>query len=154
MRKFILISIAALACAASAAATGVASPAAKSPLVIAMHDPGCHWFYVGGGPNNRKYAKSVTRRGPVTLLNLDEAALIVKGPGGTRMERVGVKLTLTAKGTYHITMVKQAPDDNHLVLRITLVHAHSVSMERARLERALFSGTGRLADQTAPYRRA
>ena len=55
----------------------------------------------------------------MTLLNLDQAALIIKGPGGTKTERVGVKLTLTAKGTYHITMVKQMPDDNHLILKIT-----------------------------------
>jgi hypothetical protein len=54
----------------------------------------------------------------VALLNLDEAALIVKGPGGTRTARVGAKLTLQAKGVYRITMVKQAPDDNHLKLTI------------------------------------
>ena len=119
MRKIILISIAVLALAASFVATSAASASAsKAPLVVAMKDPGCHWFYVGGGPNNRKYAKSVTRSGPVTLLNLDEAALIVKGPGGTKIAKVGVKLTLNAKGVYHITMVKQAPDDNHLVLTV------------------------------------
>ena len=120
MRKLILISISVLAFVASAAAAS-AAPAgtSKAPLVIAMKDPGCHWFYTGGGPGNRHYAKSLTRSGPVTLLNLDEAALIVKGPGGTKIEKVGAKLTLTAKGTYHITMVKQAPDDNHLLLKIT-----------------------------------
>jgi hypothetical protein len=120
MRKFILISIGVLVFAAPAAATTTASGAAsKAPLVIAMRDPGCHWFYVGGGPNHRQYAKSVTRSGPVTLLNLDEAALIVKGPGGTKTERVGAKLTLKTKGTYRITMVRQAPDDNHLILKVT-----------------------------------
>jgi hypothetical protein len=119
MRKLILISFAVLLFAAPVAATRAAPTATgKAPLVIAMRDPGCHWFYLGGGPSNRKYSKSVTRVGPVTLLNLDEAALIVKGPGGTKIERVGAKLTL-AKGTYHITMVKQAPDDNHLLLKIT-----------------------------------
>ena len=61
---------------------------------------------------------SLSRVGPVTLLNLDEAALIVKGPNGTKIERVGAKLTLKAKGTYHITMVKQASDDNHLTLKV------------------------------------
>ena len=55
----------------------------------------------------------------MTLLNLDEAALIVKGPGGTDIARVGAKLKLTARGLYRITMVKQAPDDNHLILEIT-----------------------------------
>ena len=120
MRKFISISIAVLALAASAVAASAASAApSKAPLVIAMKDPGCHWFYLGGGPNQRKYAKSVTRVGPVTLLNLDEAALIVKGPGGTKIEKVGAKLTLKTKGTYRITMVKQAPDDNHLILKVT-----------------------------------
>jgi hypothetical protein len=54
----------------------------------------------------------------VKLLNLDEAALIVKGPGGTRHDKVGAKLTLRAKGVYKITMVKQAADDNHLKLTI------------------------------------
>jgi hypothetical protein len=120
MRKIILLSIAVLALAASAVVTGAASGAAnKAPLVIAMKDPGCHWFYLGGGPNHRQYAKSVTRVGPVTLLNLDEAAMIIKGPGGTKIEKVGTKLTLKAKGVYHLTMVKQAPDDNHLTLKVT-----------------------------------
>jgi hypothetical protein len=107
MRKLLVFAIAALTLAAPAAA-------GKAPLVVAMHDPGCHWFLVGG-----KYVKSVTRTGPVTLLNQDEAALVIKGPGGTRHQRVGAKLTLRAHGTYRITMVKQAPDDNHLKLTIT-----------------------------------
>jgi len=99
----------------SAASAG----SSKSPLIIAMKDPGCHWFYVGGGPNHRQYTKSVARVGPVTLLNLDEAAMIIKGPGGTKIEKVGAKLTLAAKGVYHLTMVKQAPDDNTLILTVT-----------------------------------
>ena len=119
MRKIILISIAVLAVAAAAVATSASAAPSKAPLIIAMKDPGCHWFYTGGGPSNRHYSKSATRVGPVTLLNLDEAALIIKGPGGTKIEKVGQKLTLKTKGTYGITMVKQAPDDNHLVLKIT-----------------------------------
>lgn len=106
MYKLIVPAIAALALAAPAAA-------GKAPLVVGMHDPGCHWFHVGG-----KYVKSVTRTGPVTLLNQDEAALRIKGPGGTRLEPVGKKLTLSAKGTYKIVMLHQAPDDNHLTLTI------------------------------------
>ncbi|HSS81739.1 MAG TPA: hypothetical protein VLK24_11160 [Gaiellaceae bacterium] len=106
MRKLILFPLAALALAAPAAA-------GKAPLVVAMHEPGCHWFQVGG-----KYVKSVTHHGPVTLLNQDEAALRIKGPGGTKLERVGAKLTLRARGTYRITMVHQAPDDNHLTLTV------------------------------------
>jgi hypothetical protein len=54
----------------------------------------------------------------VTPLNLDEAALIIKGPGGTKKQAVGAKLTLKVKGVYAITMGKQAPDDNHLKLTI------------------------------------
>jgi hypothetical protein len=111
MGKLILIGIAALVLAAPAAA-------APPTLIVAMKDPGCHWFYVGGGPNHRQYVKTVTRTGPVTLVNLDEAALIIKGPGGTKIDRVGSKLTLKAKGVYGITMVKQASDDNHLKLTL------------------------------------
>ena len=119
MRKYMLISIAVLALAASAVATSAASASAsKGPLIVAMKDPGCHWFYVGGGPDHRQFVKSVTRIGPVMLLNLDEATLLVKGPGGGKTARVGAKLTLTAKGTYRITMVKQAPDDNTLILKV------------------------------------
>jgi hypothetical protein len=83
-----------------------------------MRDPGCHWFYTGGGPSHRKYVKSVVRSGTVNLVNLDEATLKVKGPGGTKLDRVGARLTLKTKGVYRITMVKQAPDDNHLKLTI------------------------------------
>lgn len=120
MRTSILFPVAALAVVASIGTASAASAApSNSPLIIAMRDPGCHWFYTGGGPNHRRYATSVTRVGPVTLLNLDEAAMIVKGPGGTKIEKVGAKLMLTTKGLYHLTMVKQAPDDNHLTLKIT-----------------------------------
>jgi hypothetical protein len=111
MRKLILTGIAGLMLAAPAAA-------APTTLIVAMKDPGCHWFYTGGGPGARKYTKTVVRHGPVTLVNLDEAALIIKGPGGTKIDRMGGRLTLNAKGLYRITMVKQAPDDNHLKLTI------------------------------------
>jgi hypothetical protein len=117
MRKVILIGIGALALAAAAPlASGGTTSASK--LVVAMRDPGCHWFYVGGGPNHRQFVKSVTRTGPVSLTNLDEAALVIKGPKGTVKEKVGARLTLRAKGLYRITMVKQAADDNHLRLTI------------------------------------
>src|SRR5262245_58108573 len=120
MRKLILTSIAVLALAASAVVTSAASATVTTgPLIVAMKDPGCHWFYTGGGPNHRKYAKTIAWQGPVTLLNLDEAALIVKGPAGTKTVRLGTTLTVRAKGTYRITMVKQAPDDNTLILKVT-----------------------------------
>jgi hypothetical protein len=120
MRRLILLGIASLTLAAAAASPMLAAPTATAPtkLIVAMHDPGCHWFYTGGGPAHRKYAVTVTRTGPVALVNLDEAALVIKGPGGTKTLRVGAKLTLSAKGVYRITMVKQASDDNHLKLTI------------------------------------
>ncbi len=115
MRKLTLIAIA----GAMLAFPASASPAASAQqLIVAMKDPGCHWFYNGGGPDTRTYSKTAVRTGPVTLLNLDEAALIIKGPGGKKIDRVGAKLTLKAKGVYRITMVKQAPDDNTLKLTI------------------------------------
>jgi hypothetical protein len=117
MRKLILAGIAGLLLATPAVA-GPTAAAGSTKLVVAMRDPGCHWFYLGGGPSHRKYAKTVTRTGSVRLVNLDEAALIIKGPGGTRHEQVGAALTLKTKGVYRITMVKQAPDDNHLKLTI------------------------------------
>jgi hypothetical protein len=124
MRKLIFIAIAGLTLLTTSlmlAATAAARPASAakaSTLIVAMRDPGCHWFYLGGGPNQRKYTKTVAHKGPVQLLNLDEAALIVKGPAGTKHDKVGAKLTLKAKGVYKITMVKQAADDNHLKLTI------------------------------------
>jgi hypothetical protein len=75
-----------------------------------MHDPGCHWFAVGG-----KFLSSLTVTGPVKLANFDEAALIVAGPSGVKHDAVG-KLLPLGPGTYRITMVGQAPDDNHLKL--------------------------------------
>jgi hypothetical protein len=124
MRRLILTAIAgltlltvALMLAASAAARP-ATAATATKLIVAMRDPGCHWFYLGGGSGHRKYTTTVTRSGPVKLVNLDEATLIVKGPGGTMHDKVGASLTLQAKGLYKITMVKQASDDNHLKLTI------------------------------------
>jgi hypothetical protein len=123
MRKLVLTGIAGLMLltglmlAASAAARPTTA-AGATKLIIAMRDPGCHWFYLGGGPNQRTYAKTVVRHRAVTLVNLDEATLIIKGPGGTRHQKVGATLKLKAKGIYKITMVKQAPDDNHLKLTI------------------------------------
>ena len=88
---------------------GQASASMKTVNVV-MHDPGCHWFSVGG-----KFTKTLSVKGPVALANLDEATLIVAGSKGTKLDPVGKKLVL-AHGIYRITMVKQAPDDNHLKL--------------------------------------
>ena len=95
---------------ASGASVAAAAPAART-VSVAMHDPGCHWFQVG--PNSFKKAATVS--GPVVLANNDEAALLVAGSNGTKTDPVGGKLALPA-GTYRITMVGQAPDDNHLKL--------------------------------------
>jgi len=103
MRKLFLIPLLALVFAA---------PAAAAPVVpIMMKDPGCHWFFVHG-----KYGVKYVSHGAVAIRNLDEAALKFVGPGGTKIEKVGATLTFKAKGTYRITMVGQAKDDNHLVL--------------------------------------
>ena len=124
MRKLVLTAIAGLTLLTASlvlVATAAARPATAAKatkLIVAMRDPGCHWFYTGGGPNHRKYTKSIVRSGPVNLVNLDEATLIIKGPGGTKRDKVGATLTLKAKGIYKITMVRQAPDDNHLKLTI------------------------------------
>jgi hypothetical protein len=105
MRKLLLTALLALLVAAPAFGSRTAA------IQVQMKDPGCHWFYVGG-----KYVKSLKTTGPVTILNLDEAALKYRGPGGARLQKVGAKLTLKARGTYRITMVRQAPDDNTLTL--------------------------------------
>lgn len=105
MRKLALTGIAGLA------AFVLAAPAVAAPVVpIVMRDPGCHWFFVGG-----KFKTKYVAKGTVKIQNSDEAALKFAGPKGTRLEKTGQTLTFT-KGTYHITMVGQAKDDNHLLL--------------------------------------
>lgn len=122
MRKQLLITIAGLVLvgglilAAPAAGTRTALP---TKLVVAMHDPGCHWFMIRTSTGTHKYVKSVVRHRPVNLVNLDEATLVIRTPGGIiRHEKVGATMTLRAAGLYRITMVRQAADDNHLRLTI------------------------------------
>jgi len=81
-------------------------------VTIVMHDPGCHWFFSHG-----KFTKALTVAGPVKLANYDENSLIVKGPSGTVVVKVGKSAPL-AKGVYGITMLHQAADDNHLQLTV------------------------------------
>ena len=95
------------------AAGSTRSASAVKTVKIVMHDPGCHWFAVGA-----KYSRTLTVKGPIALANYDEAALKVVGPGGVKHDGVGKKLIL-ARGSYRITMVGQAPDDNHLKLVVT-----------------------------------
>src|SRR5262245_4411124 len=117
MRKLFLTGLTGTLLAAAVLA-GPGAAAKPSQLIVAMRDPGCHWFYLGGGPDKRQYSKTVIRRAPVALVNLDEAALIIKGPGGTKTEAVGARLKLRAKGVYKIRMVHQESHDNILKLTI------------------------------------
>jgi hypothetical protein len=108
MKKTLALLVAAVASLVLLAA-GQASASMKTVTVV-MHDPGCHWFAVGG-----KFTKTLSVKGPIALANFDENTLIVAGPNGTKLDKIGKKLVL-ARGVYRITMVKQAPDDNHLKL--------------------------------------
>jgi hypothetical protein len=111
MKKILfLAAVATLAVGAGSALARPASSHAVKTVTIVMHDPGCHWFSVGG-----KLQTSLTVKGPVKLFNIDEAALKVAGAKGVQLDKVGGRLLL-AKGLYKITMVGQAPDDNHLKL--------------------------------------
>lgn len=105
--------VAAASSMAAASSSSAASAASAKPKLvpIVMADPGCHWFRVNG----KNTAKLVVK-GPTAFRNLDEAALIFKGNGSTRNVAVGKTLTVSKRGVYHITMVKQHSDDNHLLL--------------------------------------
>ncbi len=110
----IVLTVSALLVAAAGAAGAVSQHATTVKTVtVVMRDPGCHWFAVGAS-----YKTSLTVRGPVSLRNLDMAALKIAGRTGTRLDRVGKRISLL-RGTYRITMVGQAPDDNHLRLVVT-----------------------------------
>jgi hypothetical protein len=93
-------------------AAAVAAPATRT-VTVAMHDPGCHWLQIG-----RSYKKSLAVSGPVNLRNTDEAALKVAGSSGVQSDQVGQQVYL-APGSYRITMVGQAPDDNTLHLTVS-----------------------------------
>jgi hypothetical protein len=84
--------------------------ATPTKVTVVMHDPGCHWFSVNGA-----FKTKLAVKGSAKLLNVDEAALKVVGAGTVRRVALG-KTVLLGKGTYAITMVGQAPDDNHLKL--------------------------------------
>lgn len=103
-----------LAVALLAVGTGQAfahtTHATATKVTVVMHDPGCHWFSVAGALKTKLAVK-----GPAKLLNVDEAAVKVVGAGTVRRVAVG-KTVLLGKGTYAITMVGQASDDNHLKL--------------------------------------
>ena len=99
--------------AAGSAMMASGAPAPAKTVTVAMHDPGCHWFKVGG-----QYEKTMSTTGPVNLANTDEAAIKVAGATGVQTDNVGQSVSL-APGTYRITMVGQASDDNTLHLNVT-----------------------------------
>src|SRR5436190_11945195 len=104
MRKSILTGIVGLALLAGVAslmftAAASARQTTATKVVVAMHDPGCHWF-VSGPSNHRKWSLTRTVSGPVRLVNFDEATLIVKGPNATVRDKVGQTILLSAKGIY------------------------------------------------------
>jgi hypothetical protein len=108
----LLAAVAYVALAPSDRQPVAAVPTAQA-VTVAMRDPGCHWFQVG-----QSFQKTLSVTGPVKLLNSDEAALMIAGSGGAQKDAVGQQIFLTP-GSYRITMVGQAPDDNtlHLVVR-------------------------------------
>jgi hypothetical protein len=106
------VAMLALASGVATASSSATAGAAKLRVVpIVMADPGCHWFRVAG---KNKMRLAVT--GKTGFRNLDEAALIFKGKNFVRRVAVGKTLAISRPGVYHITMVKQHPDDNHLLL--------------------------------------
>jgi hypothetical protein len=107
----LLIVVSALLLAGQASAHAQRAHAVKTVTVV-MHDPGCHWFAAGAG-----FKKTLTVRGSVALLNVDEATLKVVGPTGLKLDKVGHKLIL-GRGHYRINMVGQAPSDNTLWLTV------------------------------------
>lgn len=106
-------SLLALAWLFAAASPAPAAATKVRTVPIVMADPGCHWFLVGG-----QKKVSLTVNGPTAFRNLDEAALVFKGTSFVRKVAVGKTITVAKPGVYHITMVGQHSDDNHLKLTV------------------------------------
>lgn len=119
--KISLIALAIFAVVAGGAGGALASGraletshhATTKTVRVVMRDPGCHWFVVNG-KYRTKDAVQATR---VRIVDQDEAALKVTTPQGVRHIAVGHSIVV-AHGVYRITMVGQAPDDNHLRLTV------------------------------------
>ena len=114
--KTLTLSLVVAALVALAGGQAFAKPvhtAKPATLTVAMHDPGCHWFSIAG-----KFKTTASVAGPVKVANQDEAALKVAGAGAVKKIPVG-KQILLGRGHYVITMVGQAPDDNHLKLTVS-----------------------------------
>jgi hypothetical protein len=114
MRKrsitLLVVTVGLLALVVGQASGAARHASAAKTVTVVMRDPGCHWFTVGG-----KFVTKLSVKGPIALANFDMKALKVAGPSGVKVDRVGKKLTL-ARGSYRITMVGQASDDNILKL--------------------------------------
>jgi hypothetical protein len=104
--------VAALALGAGQALAGTHHHASAKSLVVAMHDPGCHWFLIHG-----KYRKTASVAGPVRVENRDEATLKIASKTKIRYIHVGKSLVLK-HGNYVVMMVGQAVDDNYLTLKV------------------------------------
>src|SRR6478752_4894243 len=81
---------------------------------VVMHDPGCHWFQTDAGLKRTLQVSGSA----VKLVNMDEAALMIAGSAGTKLDHVGSMVRLP-RGSYRITMVGQKPDDNTLKLVVS-----------------------------------
>ena len=98
---------------AGIAAFALAASAAASPVLqIVMKDPGCHWFKVGS-----KFTTKYVAHGSIAIQNVDEKTLKFVSAKGAVLVKVGKTMRFT-KGTYRITMIGQAKDDN--VLRLVV----------------------------------
>jgi hypothetical protein len=116
MKKILVISVLAMIAIGTSQALAAthhhATATAKHTLVVAMHDPGCHWFLIHG-----KYTKSAVEPGAVRVENRDEATLKVASHNGMKYIHVGKSLVLQ-HGHYVVMMVGQARDDNYLKLTV------------------------------------
>ena len=108
-----LIAAVALCISAGVALATPSHSTTPKTLNVVMHDPGCHWFSIGG-----KFRTTASVAGPIRVANFDESALVVVSRAGTERIRVGKSIVL-GRGHYVITMVKQAADDNHLKLTVS-----------------------------------
>jgi hypothetical protein len=105
--------IAAISVAVAALAVASGASARPTGVMVMMHEPGCHSFFVNG-----KYMKKLTVRGPAKVFNYDEDAIIVRGNGVRMRDRVGKYVLVRSPGVYKITMVKQEAMDYTLTLTV------------------------------------
>lgn len=114
MKILAISAIAALALGSGQALAATQHHAApRTTLVVAMHDPGCHWFQIHG-----TFRKTASVAGPVRVLNRDEATLKVASRQDIQYIKVGKALVLP-QGHYVVMMVGQAIDDNYLKLTVS-----------------------------------